>query len=912
MDTNSKKFNSYFVVKTVAFLLAVCVSVSACLNALEILKKADEEDVDAMYYEQALLVGEGARSVYTSNVFRSYFFDYMTDLEELLKTYGGGTKADYAAFTKESDRQYAVYRERLVHNIYMDSNLYNQSLIDQLFLGAIEVKKLADYGVKEHIEPEFYSYSELSENYQNRLYRDYWTDYYEHEEEDLPYISSDILEKARKEKSDCVVLIPNASYQPGGFNGEYIQLSGYYGVKVNDEVFSTLLENEGYIENSTMTLEEFQSGYKKKKQALEYRYENINYIVKFDDGTDITNVKDYNDDISLYGYAGSNYYMYGENINSNHFKGGDTYGWSTFLDIEDSRILYNSSVAPSSVETSVVTHPDGYTNPLDVVIEQTTRRGDYTEASVYMQAQQQASAQKQGYSYIIYFDEEMATFDGVSVSEMKQSFNRAAQVLKRAIITVMFHIPVFVFLVVLLCALSGRRSGKDKTVYLLPADKLFCDVKLLISGGVAVSVFYIGWIFTIETLFSNGRFNLDWLPKLTSGVTCAVVVSVVLEYIMYLSRKLKSHTFCGSISLVWLFKKSREKILRFWRKFKNGCFPVAEVEKSVRNKTAVLIVVNAVVGFFALTLYDNSYYMMLGLVLIGLLFILDVYVLFRGLKFVGGVSKLFKVIDEYRKGNLDAKVDKSVLPEYLLVPAENLMGLGDGLKVAVTEAVKQEQTKTELITNISHDLKTPLTSIINYVELLKQCGIEDETALSYLEILGEKSDRLKHLITDLVEASKAATGNVSVQLVDVSLKETVIQLIGEHSDAFEKRRLEIIEEIPDDDITVKADSKLLYRILENLIINTEKYAMENTRVYISAKKQGRKGSITIKNISAAPLNISAEQLKQRFVRGDESRSTEGNGLGLSIAENLCKVQGGRLDIEIVADLFIAKVEFECV
>ena len=290
--------------------------------------------------------------------------------------------------------------------------------------------------------------------------------------------------------------------------------------------------------------------------------------------------------------------------------------------------------------------------------------------------------------------------------------------------------------------------------------------------------------------------------------------------------------------------------------------------------------------------------------------LVDVYSLMKGLQFVGGVDRLLEVLNAYRKGNLDTYINRAALPDYLIPAAEDLEELGDGIRLAVEEAVRQETTKTELITNISHDLKTPLTSIINYVELLKHCDIQNETALSYLEVLGEKSDRLKYLISDLVEASKAATGNIEVNIVDVSLREIIVQITGEHSDNFDKKQLSIVCDIPEDDIVVRADSKLLYRVLENLTGNINKYAMPCTRVYISAQEHEGKGIITFKNISSAPLNITPEELKQRFVRGDASRTTEGNGLGLSIAENLCLIQNGKLDIEIVGDLFIAKVELE--
>ena len=299
---------------------------------------------------------------------------------------------------------------------------------------------------------------------------------------------------------------------------------------------------------------------------------------------------------------------------------------------------------------------------------------------------------------------------------------------------------------------------------------------------------------------------------------------------------------------------------------------------------------------------------MSGCVTMLLLFIFDCYILLRGIRFVGAVKRLFRVTSEIRNGEENAKVDYTAIPSAFHETADNLMGIKDGIKAAVDKAMQNEKMKTELITNVSHDLKTPLTSIINYVDLLQKCDIPDETAQSYLQVLSEKSDRLKHLIEDLVEASKASSGAITVHTVSVSVNEFINQLTGEHSEGLSEKNLNVIVTLPDEDIIVKADSNLLYRVLENLVVNVKKYAMEHTRVYISAQKTGATAKIIIKNISAAPLNMTPEELKSRFVRGDESRSTSGNGLGLSIAENLCSLMKGKLDLSIDGDLFTATVE----
>ena len=234
---------------------------------------------------------------------------------------------------------------------------------------------------------------------------------------------------------------------------------------------------------------------------------------------------------------------------------------------------------------------------------------------------------------------------------------------------------------------------------------------------------------------------------------------------------------------------------------------------------------------------------------------------------------------------------------------EDIIGMQEGMRTAVDEAIKGEHMKTELITNVSHDLKTPLTAIVNYVDLLKKCEISDETAREYIGVLEEKSERLKHLIEDLVEASKATTGNVKLNFVRVNLYELAMQAMGENADALEAAGLDVRLNQPEQEPILFADSQKTWRIIDNLISNVKKYALAGTRVYIEVGEENGAGVFAIKNVSREPLDVPIEQLTQRFVRGDASRSTEGSGLGLSIAQSLCELQSGTLEITMDGDLF---------
>ena len=259
--------------------------------------------------------------------------------------------------------------------------------------------------------------------------------------------------------------------------------------------------------------------------------------------------------------------------------------------------------------------------------------------------------------------------------------------------------------------------------------------------------------------------------------------------------------------------------------------------------------------------------------------------------------------DIYEGKSNDVHLNESELKGALKEMAIYVNDIASGFSNAINESLKSERLKTELITNVSHDIKTPLTSIINYVDLLKKENIQDEKVKEYIDILDKKSQRLKKLTEDLVEASKVSSGNVKLNLENINIKELFNQTIGEFKDRFEEKNLIIETTIPNDNIKINADSRYLYRIIENLFSNITKYALEGSRVYIDIIEKEKIVDISIKNISKDKLNISSDELMQRFVRGDKSRYTEGSGLGLSIAKSLTELQGGTFDIIIDGDLF---------
>ena len=258
-------------------------------------------------------------------------------------------------------------------------------------------------------------------------------------------------------------------------------------------------------------------------------------------------------------------------------------------------------------------------------------------------------------------------------------------------------------------------------------------------------------------------------------------------------------------------------------------------------------------------------------------------------------------------GDLEYQIDTRRMPYDLRLQAEDLNNISAGLSAAVDEKMKSERFKAELITNVSHDLKTPLTSIINYVNLLKSTQQTDPKAAEYIEVLDRKSQRLKKLTEDLVEASKASTGVLSVTREKIGMGQLIDQAMGEWEEKLTDRKLTLVTTLPEGETWVYADGRHLWRVIDNLLSNCAKYAMEGTRIYLDLERGKGQVALSVKNISRDPLNVPAERLMERFVRGEESRSTEGSGLGLSIARSLTELQGGTFDLAVDGDLFKAIV-----
>lgn len=444
-----------------------------------------------------------------------------------------------------------------------------------------------------------------------------------------------------------------------------------------------------------------------------------------------------------------------------------------------------------------------------------------------------------------------------------------------------------------LMAAAGHRKGCEEIqsgiTERLPFDVL---TVLVATAGVILMQLLIG--------FSYGDANA---AKLVAYVLIfEAAAALCLWWCISFARRLKIGNVIKSCISIRL-------LLWCWRVFKNLLDFVGRTLKGMAliPKASVIIFGILFIEFFWIVGFgaDGAALVFGWFIERSVLVLLTLYVLLC-------MKKLLKAGKEISQGNMDYHVDTGKMYGPLREHGEQLNRIGEGMNKAVNERMKSEHFRTELITNVSHDIKTPLTSIINYVDLLEKEEIDNEKAREYLEVLSRQSARLKKLIDDLIEASKASTGNLNVSLERCELGVLIDQCAGEYAEKLKAAGLELVVTKPEEPVTIMADGRHMWRVFDNLLNNVCKYAMAGTRVYINLDKEAGRATVTFRNISASQLNISGEELMERFVRGDSSRNTEGSGLGLSIARSLVQLQNGELELTVDGDLFKVVLRFKAV
>ncbi len=491
--------------------------------------------------------------------------------------------------------------------------------------------------------------------------------------------------------------------------------------------------------------------------------------------------------------------------------------------------------------------------------------------------------------YYTAFDETVQNIDSSSDITLNRAlYNQTKSLYKYSYSTLIISIIIGSIELIYLIYSLGYVKNKEE-IYLSWLDK------------IPLEILFFGYCLLF---FVEAALLVMCLSVISVDVNLCVMLIMLVGYFSVLSalygagtllKRIKAHTFFkNSITyriLKWLIQK--------YKNVKN----IISSNKNLGGKIALYFI-----GIVTVSILIGLIFKEFG-ILLDIVFWIWCY--YKIMKEVDKFKQIHDATEKIYKGDTNIKLDESLYTGVLKELAIYINDIAGGFSNAIKESLKSERLKTELITNVSHDIKTPLTSIINYVNLLKQENIQNEKAKEYIEVLDNKSQRLKKLIEDLVEASKASSGNIKINKEVLNVKELLNQVTGEFEDKFNSRGLNIISKLPEKTVYIKADSRYLYRVLENIYSNVAKYAEENTRVYIDCiLEEENTVAIYVKNISKDELNISADELMQRFVRGDKSRNTEGSGLGLSIAKSLTELQDGTFNIYLDGDLFKVAIKFK--
>ena len=481
--------------------------------------------------------------------------------------------------------------------------------------------------------------------------------------------------------------------------------------------------------------------------------------------------------------------------------------------------------------------------------------------------------------------------------EAQDEFFRLEQEFTRAQMNFAFYLTLALalaaasagLLIVLLWA-SGRGPEGEEAVLPWP-ERIYTEAwALLLAGGtvlllVLLTEYESNWIWAVYRADSG---QLDTLciagtAAITAWVLLAAMLLRTVTVRMRLRALARTTLLCRVVSFLW------RRLSVFIR------------ELPLTWKTLLCFLLYLAAIFAADHLWPLRYWYPLPGAVVNLTVLMGLC------WWSAGFGRVRKGTEIIAAGNLNHQIETAHLPADLKGHAEALNNISGGLTTAVNEQMKSERFKAELITNVSHDLKTPLTSIINYVNLLKTTDQTDPRAQTYIEVLDRKSLRLKKLTEDLVEASKASTGVLAVNREKIGMAQLLDQALGEYEEKLEEKRLAVVRTVPEGESYVYADGRHLWRVIDNLLSNCAKYALEGTRVYIELVRGKGTVSLSVKNISREALNVPPERLMERFVRGEESRSTEGSGLGLSIARSLTELQGGTFELAVDGDLFKAVV-----
>ena len=447
-----------------------------------------------------------------------------------------------------------------------------------------------------------------------------------------------------------------------------------------------------------------------------------------------------------------------------------------------------------------------------------------------------------------------------------------------------------------LCASAGH-NNKDEEIHINWFDKIPFEITsfaVIMIIGTGIALFADSWIFLLNALLLSIEIIIG-------------MITISIVYLLSIIRKLKAKSFWKytlvGIIFKWFKKHLGRRIAFVWNQMRENTPAVGKFILLIIAMLMADLIVGVLLAGPFVYVFDGFGIILLGMILLGANLVPFIYAICQ-------MSILQKAAKNIAEGRLDDPIDTSKMYWEFRKHGDYLNRVSDGISAAVSEKMKSERFKTELITNVSHDIKTPLTSIINYVDLIKKEDVSKPPLDEYIQVLDRQSARLKKLIEDLMEASKASTGNLAVNLEKCNVGVFVTQIVGEFEEKLLGKNLELIINKPDEALEIMADGRHFWRVIDNLMNNICKYAQPGTRVYVNIERDNDNVTLTFLNTSAYQLNISSEELMERFVRGDSSRNTEGSGLGLSIASSLTALMEGEMKLDILGDLFKVTLIFK--
>ena len=446
-----------------------------------------------------------------------------------------------------------------------------------------------------------------------------------------------------------------------------------------------------------------------------------------------------------------------------------------------------------------------------------------------------------------------------------------------ALVLIAVCVLLIPFLLILSCIMTGCSMPGDR-----PSLTSFDEIPTEIAGGLCLILAISWWI-------AGSRLGGGWQVSRLHALFLILYIAVEYWIVFY--------------ALTSFVRRSRNRTL--WSN--SVCCAVALGTRAVysaRKRSQRLLL-----GYSSMIMLNVIFLLMGGAPGIVMFVVLNMAILLYLMRDAVGNQSVREGLQQISRGKLDYRINTQVLTGESREMGEAVNEMGEGLEDAVEDMLKNERLRAELITNVSHDLKTPLTSIMNYVDLLKREKLQNERAAGYVEILDQKTRRLRQLTEDLIEVSRISSGNVELHPMKLQLKQLLYQATGEFEERFEEKQVQLKLDFPGTPVYVTADGKQLWRVFENLLGNIAKYAKEGTQADISLTMEDDFAKIRFQNISSRPITATAQELKERFSRGDASRSEEGSGLGLSIAESLTQLMGGTFDVIVTEDTFTAEVVF---